>query len=357
MRAPRSLLTAALVVLATQPGGAQAVDGPRVRVGVIPLGGTAYSAMTQSMGQQQPMPNGGMQGGSQTSTTIQIPPPSDFSRGLTEMLTTSLVKAGRFTVLERAQLDKVLGEQRFGQSGAVTPESAAQAGRMLGAQVLVFGDITEYAYSGTTTGGKASIIGSVAQDAMGSMVDQTVGSVVPKAVNASVRRMTAKVGIDLRLVDATTGQVIQSVRGRGSSSATGVAADFQKAEQQIAAGIEVQTPLGRASRGAIDDAVKQMAARLAQVPWTGLIADVRGAQIYVNAGSEAGVTPGLELDVFSPEGGVVDPATGEVLGANDEKSGSIRIVKVNPRFSIAAAVTGSAFKRNDIVRLPTPEPP
>jgi curli biogenesis system outer membrane secretion channel CsgG len=336
---------------------AQQVNGPRVRVGVIPLGGTAYSAMTQSMGQQQPMPSGGMQGSSQTSTTIQIPPPSDFSRGLTEMLTTSLVQAGRFTVLERAQLEKVLGEQRFGQSGAVTAQSAAEAGRMLGAQVLVFGDVTEYAYSGTTTGGKASIIGSVAQEAMGSMMDQTVGSVVPKAVNASVRRMTAKVGIDLRLVDATTGQVLQSVRGRGSASATGVAADFQKAEQQIAAGIEVQTPLGRASRGAIDDAVKQMAARLASVPWSGVIADVRGAQIYVNAGSEAGVSPGLELDVFSPEGGVVDPSTGELLGANDEKSGSIRIVKVNPRFSIATAVAGGTFRRNDIVRLPTPEPP
>ena len=349
---PRATWIAALCLCAlSAAGSAQAVDGPRLRVGVIPLGGTAYSSMTQSMGQQQPMPGGGMQGSSQTSTTVQIPPPSDFSRGLTEILTTALVQAGRFTVLERAQLEKVMGEQQLGGSGAVTPQSAAQAGRLLGAQVLVFGDITEYAYSGTTTGGKASLLGAAAQGAMDGMAGQLAGA-APKSANVAVHRLTAKVGIDLRLVDATTGQVIQSVRGRGSASATGVAADFQKQDQQIGAGVEVQTPLGRASQGAIEDAVRQMVKQLEQVPWSGLIADVRGTQIYVNAGSEAGVKVGLVLDVFAPEDAVVDPSTGEVLGANDEKSGSIRVVKVNPRFSIAEAIDGNGFKQNDVVRVP-----
>lgn len=344
---------ALLLAASAMPLAAQQVDGPRVRVGVVPLGGTAWSSTSQTMGQQQPMAGGGLQGSSQTTTTVQIPPPSDFSRGLTEMLTTSLAKAGRFTVLERAQLDKVLAEQQFGQSGAVTPESAAKVGRLLGAQVLVFGDITEFAYSGTSTGGKASILGKVAGDAMGGMVNEFAGSALPTGVTGAVQRITAKVAIDLRLVDASTGQVLQSVKGRGSASTTGVAADFQQQDRAISAGATVQTPLGRASRGAIDDAVRQLAQRLGRLPWEGRIADVRGGQIYVNAGADAGVTVGLELDVFSPEGDVVDPATGEVLGANDEKSGTIRVVKVNPRFSIATAVGGGDFRKNDVVRLAT----
>ena len=43
--------------------------------------------------------------------------------------------------VERAELEKVLGEQELGLSGTVTPDSAAKVGRLTGAKVLVTGRV------------------------------------------------------------------------------------------------------------------------------------------------------------------------------------------------------------------------
>ena len=44
-------------------------------------------------------------------------------------------------LVERAELDKALGEQELGLSGTVTPESAAKIGQLTGAKVLVTGRV------------------------------------------------------------------------------------------------------------------------------------------------------------------------------------------------------------------------
>jgi curli biogenesis system outer membrane secretion channel CsgG len=56
--------------------------------------------------------------------------------GMSEMLTTTLVKSGKYRVMERAQMEKLLQEQGLGMSGAVTPQTAAQAGLL---QILLSG--------------------------------------------------------------------------------------------------------------------------------------------------------------------------------------------------------------------------
>ena len=57
------------------------------------------------------------------------------------MLTTALVKAGKFNVIERQELDKVLDEQKLGASGLVIAESAPKVGKLLGVELLVIGSI------------------------------------------------------------------------------------------------------------------------------------------------------------------------------------------------------------------------
>ncbi|MGH7452933.1 MAG: CsgG/HfaB family protein, partial [bacterium] len=55
-------------------------------------------------------------------------PPGD---GMADMITTALVKSGNYRVFERQEIEKIMQEQALGMSGAVTPESAAKAGKML----------------------------------------------------------------------------------------------------------------------------------------------------------------------------------------------------------------------------------
>ncbi len=60
-----------------------------------------------------------------------------------EWLITSLANTGRFEVVERAQLQKVLKEQQLGISGVINQETAAKMGELLGVKVIVTGSVIQ----------------------------------------------------------------------------------------------------------------------------------------------------------------------------------------------------------------------
>lgn len=60
---------------------------------------------------------------------------------LTDRLRTELVTLNKFTVLERGQMNTILEEQGFGQTGCTSSECAVEAGRLLGVQRMIAGDI------------------------------------------------------------------------------------------------------------------------------------------------------------------------------------------------------------------------
>jgi len=60
-----------------------------------------------------------------------------------EWLITSLANTGRFEVVERAQLQKVLKEQQLGISGVINQETAAKVGELLGVKVIVSGSVIQ----------------------------------------------------------------------------------------------------------------------------------------------------------------------------------------------------------------------
>ena len=73
------------------------------------------------------------------------------------MLTAALVKSERFVVLERVTMDKVTAEQDLSAGPRANAATAAQPGKILGAQAIITGDITEFSYS--TSGYDASLLG------------------------------------------------------------------------------------------------------------------------------------------------------------------------------------------------------
>lgn len=66
----------------------------------------------------------------------------DTGLSLAEAFTTYLMDAG-FEVIERAQLDAVLKEQKVSLSGAMDPKAMAQVGRLAGVGVIVTGSYRE----------------------------------------------------------------------------------------------------------------------------------------------------------------------------------------------------------------------
>lgn len=295
----------------------QSWTGPKMRVAVVSFSGAAFKEDVKKDRDSR-------------TTTIALPPPADFAIGLTEMLTTELVKTGRFVVVERASIKEVTGEQDFGASGRVNKETAAPQGKIIGAQTLITGDITEFTYNQTSMGGKLKIL---------------------KTVQAKSERVTAMVALDIRLVDAATGEVIFSKRSEGRASMSGASAELTRGDSEFSISKYQNTPLGRASREAIAGAVASIVSELKEVPWAGRIVEVREGLIYVNAGAEQGIRPGMEFDIYNQQPALVDPETGKKLGTPDRKIGSVKVNQVEDKYCVAEPTAGVGFQRNHLVRF------
>jgi len=65
-----------------------------------------------------------------------------FGETLSEMLITALIQTKKFEVIERLQLEKIIEEQKLGQSGALDDETAVEVGQLLGLDAIVIGSIS-----------------------------------------------------------------------------------------------------------------------------------------------------------------------------------------------------------------------
>jgi curli biogenesis system outer membrane secretion channel CsgG len=68
----------------------------------------------------------------------------DMGKIVAEWLITALVQEGRFDVIERRLLEKVLKEQNLGASGVVDTQSASKLGKVLGARVVISGTVISF---------------------------------------------------------------------------------------------------------------------------------------------------------------------------------------------------------------------
>ncbi|MDI6704375.1 MAG: FlgO family outer membrane protein [bacterium] len=68
---------------------------------------------------------------------------TNFGRYLAEELITKLFQTGKFRVIERQLLNKVVEEQKLTLTQLIDPESAKQLGRILGVDAIVSGTITD----------------------------------------------------------------------------------------------------------------------------------------------------------------------------------------------------------------------
>ena len=104
---------------------------------------------------------------------------------VSDLLTTELMKTGRYEMIERGQLSAVLGESETALSG-LTAGQAAQLGKLVGANGVIVGTVSEY--ENAAQGGKTHPV----------------------------------VGVSARLIDSSSGKIIWSVNktGRGGSGET-----------------------------------------------------------------------------------------------------------------------------------------
>lgn len=69
---------------------------------------------------------------------------SDMGKIVSEWLITALVKDGRFDVVERRLLEKILTEQKLALTGMIDATSAAKLGRVLGVKIIISGSVIKF---------------------------------------------------------------------------------------------------------------------------------------------------------------------------------------------------------------------
>jgi curli biogenesis system outer membrane secretion channel CsgG len=73
-----------------------------------------------------------------------LPPTVDKAgtSGLEDHAGLLLMKPGRFSLVDRSEVDRILQEQQFGSSGVVDPGTAAKLGKLMGAEGVMIVNIT-----------------------------------------------------------------------------------------------------------------------------------------------------------------------------------------------------------------------
>jgi len=237
-----------------------------------------------------------------------------------DILVTELGKTDRFILIERAKLDKLLNEQKLGQTGVVDPNTAARMGMVLGAAAIVTGAVSEF---GTQQKGTDYLI-------------------------TESKKQVARAVVDVRVINTETSQILYAESGTGETSSSsgtflgmGSSASYNESME------------GEALRAAIQKFAGNLTARLTSIPWTCRIAELDGQVLYLDAGLRSGLNIGQELDVVELGAEIKSPNTGLVIGRKEKLLGKCRVVEhFGEDGAKAEIITGATPKAGDLARLP-----
>lgn len=255
--------------------------------------------------------------------------------GLAAQLATELTRTECFVVLDRTGLSNVLLEQELGLAGVVNRETAPASGRLVGAEVIIKGAITEFE---PNKRGRGLTLGVGLPN-------------TPLGVRLGRNGSTAHVGLDVSIIDATTGQVRNAHRVTADSKAGGwtLGLDFENAS--LGGDTFAKSPLGIASRNALGQAILKIASDLGGIPWRAQVVDTSDGVVFVNAGVESGIKAGDLFHVSTVVRTLVDPATGLLIDTIERDVGRVRIISVNERYAMAEPIDEFRAKRGDFLHL------
>ncbi len=256
----------------------------------------------------------------------------DIGKGVADMLVTSLVESDRFLVVERSELEAILQEQGLGQTGLVTPQSAAQVGKLLGIELMVTGSVTEFGTKKDNIGGGLGSLGGF---------------------NVGVSTQSARAAVDIRLINVNTGEIVTAKTAEGEDSSTGLDnigiedIDFHNSSSWD------NTQLGKAAREAINQCVEYISEGMEEVQWQGKIIKASGTTIFMKPGTKGGVQPGMVFTVYRPGEELIDPDTGLSLGSEEMRIGQIQFTGDvgDGRAGKAIVKSGTGFETGDLIRV------
>lgn len=220
-----------------------------------------------------------------------------------DILSNKLASTGKFILLERSDLDKILDENDNNNNGF----------KGTGADYIIVGSITEF---GRKNIGDANLI-------------------------SRTKTQVAEAAVSLRLIDVSTGQIIYSEEAKGeaelkskSTLGVGASADFDISLSD------------KAISAAISKLVENVINNCMDRPWRAYFLTVDDGNLFVTGGKSQGLAVGQEFIVKEKGKVVKNPQTGLNMELPGKEAGRIKITFTggdNPEseFSIVEFIQGS----------------
>jgi len=276
----------------------------------------------------------------------------DVGKGISDMLVERLLKDGKYRIIERKALDKILAEQNFSNSDRANPATAQKIGKMLGVDAIIMGSITKFGRDD-----KSKSIGGLGIGRGGFGI-------------GGVKRNEAKAvcAISARIVDTTTGEILGAATGEGESKRSGTSLLGAGGGGGGAGGGVFdshasnfgQTLLGEAVTQAVTQLGTELGGSSGKMPThvaevSGLVADVSGNTLIINVGSKSGLRVGDTLEISRAGRQIKDPTTGKVLKTITSKIGDAKVTEIDADSATLTFNGNGPVKVGDLAKTPQQE--
>jgi curli biogenesis system outer membrane secretion channel CsgG len=221
-----------------------------------------------------------------------------------DILSTKLAQSGKFILLERSDIDKIVEEQKYADSSAV---------QKIGADFLIIGSVTEY---GRKNVGESDFL-------------------------SHSKRQIVQAAVSLRLVDVSTGQIIYSEEGRGEA----------ETEAKTVMGIGGQagydaTLDDKAISAAIAKLVENIINHCMDKPWRSYFLSYDNDAVIISGGKSLGIKVNDSFDIYEKGKKVKNPATGLLIELPGKQIGSLKVLSTGGdtaenEYSIVQILTGT----------------
>jgi curli biogenesis system outer membrane secretion channel CsgG len=199
-----------------------------------------------------------------------------------DILSTKLAATGKFLLLERSDLDKVLGEA----------QDSAGNYKKIGADYIIIGSITQFGR-------------------------KNVGDV---GVFSNAKTQIVEAAVSLRLIDVSSGQIIYSEEAKGNAElkskttlGVGGTADFDA------------TLSDKAISAAITQLTENIINNCMDRPWKAYFLTVDDGVIYITGGKSQGIAAGDVFTVKERGKKMKNPQTGMMIELPGKTAGKIKI--------------------------------
>lgn len=221
----------------------------------------------------------------------------------------------KFDIVGRSDLKDILKEQELGASGNVDVKTAAQAGKLAGAQYLLVTTIDDF------------------EDSTEKMEFKTL-----KLVGLKRKIRLSAVA---KIYDSTTGKLLESAN---------IQTD-RKDERSDATELNKNAELTDALLlEAVKETAERIANRVADVIFPARVLAKRDNEVTINRGEGAGVAVGQVWNVFALGEELIDPDTKESLGREEIYVGKVRVVSLTPKTCKAEILEDRGIDKGAVLR-------